>query len=130
MNRYILKIGMIFLFSTAGLSGCIFEETNDEKNPVESIFISFEELDENLDMYLGENITMKGYISEGLGDNIGSSYVTNLCSSNLTNPKYCVFLNVPTNVTIYKGKYRITGFVGMHPNVSIPMINVTSAKLL
>jgi len=124
LNRKFLIAGIAFLFFTGGFSGCLDEE-NDE-NQVNSC-ISLEEIQNNIDIYLGKEITTEGYVSKGSGDNMGSSYITDLCSSNSPNPKYCVLINVPVNVTIYEGMYKITGIMGAHDITSIPVINVTSA---
>ncbi len=116
--------GIAVLFLTGGFSGCIDEE-NDESQA--NIYISLEELENHLDTYLGKEITTEGYVDEGFGDNMSSSYVAALCSSNSSNPLYCVLIKIPVNVTIDKGMYKITGIIETHDITSIPVINVTSA---
>lgn len=130
MDADILKMIIIFLFLTSVLSGCINVENNDQNNQDKIWYISFKELEDNLDKYLGNEISIEGYISKGYGDNVITPYVTNFCSSNLSNPKYCVLLNVPTNVTIFEGTYRITGIAGEHPNTYMITIDVTLAESL
>jgi len=124
LNRKFLIAGIAVLFLTGGFSGCIDEE-NDE-NQV-NVCISLEELENHLDTYLGKEITTEGYVNEGSGDNMGSSYITDLCSSNSSNPRYCVLINVPVNVIIDEGMYKITGIIGTHNITTIPVINATSA---
>lgn len=120
-------MGIAVLFLTGGFSGCIDEEVDESQ---ENVSISLEEIENHIDIYLGKEITTEGYVGKGSGDNMGSSYITDLCSSNLPNPKYCVLINVPVNVTIYEGMYKITGIIGTHDITSIPVINVTSAVLI
>lgn len=123
-------MGIIFLSLTSILSGCINVENNDHNNQDDIRHISFKELENNLDKYLENKISMEGYISMGYGDNISTPYVTNFCSSNSSNPKYCVLLYVPTNVTIIEGTYIITGLVGKHSDTYMITIDVTLAEYL
>jgi len=127
LNRKFLIAGIVVLFFTNGFSGCIDEEVDESQ---ENVSISLEKIENHIDIYLGKEITTEGYVGKGSGDNMGSSYITDLCSSNSPNPKYCVLINVPVNVTIYEGMYKITGIMGKHEITSIPVINVTSASLI
>ena len=117
-------VGFSALIFTVGFSGCV-DEKNDESQV--NVCILLEELENLIDDYLGKKITTEGYVDGGSGNNVGSSYITDLCSSNSSNPEYCVLINVPVNVTIDKGMYKITGILGLHDITSIPVINVSSA---
>ena len=124
LNRKFLIVGFSVLFFTGVFSGCV-DEKNDESQV--NVCVLLEDLENLVDAYLGEEITTEGYVDNGYGNNVGRSYFTDLCSSNASNPQYCVLINVPVNVTIGEGMYKITGILGLHGITSIPVINVTSA---
>lgn len=125
MHTKLLTIGTIYLLLTIFLSGCI-----KEKNEENIINISLEELINHTDEYIGLIVTTNGYIDGGLGEESITSYITDLCDSNSTTPKYCILLNIPINITIKEGMYKITGILGIHNMTSIPVINVTKAEYL
>jgi hypothetical protein len=109
------------------ISGCIEEEVI---NSSEIKQVSLKDLGDNLNNYIGKNITTQGFIKNGKGENISQLYVISLCDSNSSNPDYCCLLYVPTDVIIYSGYYQINGIVGVQTNLTIPKIEVFSAKLL
>ena len=113
-----------------GISGCVEDNINEDKNINENNIISLKELQDNLDNHIGKNITTEGYIKKAQGENASQFYVTSLCDSNNPSSEYCCLLNIPLNVTIYTGKYQITGTVGIITNLSIPEIDVFSAELI
>jgi len=125
MKNELLLIFITMFFSVL-ISGCIEEEIDT----IEIEVISLKNLENNLDNYVGKNITTEGYIKNGKGENTSQLYVTSLCNSNLSNSDYCCLLYVPTDVIIYSGKYEIKGIVGIQENMTIPKIEVFSAKLL
>jgi hypothetical protein len=126
MKKGVLKILCVILILSAIISGCIEKE---HISP-ESKIVSLKDLEENLDIYVGKNITVNGYIRNGRGENISQIYVISICNSNLSNADYCSLLYVPPDVIIYSGNYKITGIVGVITNMTIPRIDVISAELL
>ena len=126
MKKQLLTAGITLALFTVLLSGCV----NESSSPVENNLVSFKELNDHLAKYIGQKITIEGYIGEGFGKYLGTPYVTNFCDSSSNTPQYCVLLTIPSNITIYRGMYRIIGMVGEHNVTSIPMIDVTSAEAL
>lgn len=126
MKRDFLKEIFVILILSVMISGCIEEEINSSEIKI----VSLKDLENNLDHYVGKNITTQGYIKHGKGENISQLYVISLCDSNSSNSDYCCLLYVPTDVTIYAGEYQIFGTVGVQTNMTIPKIEVFSAKLL
>ena len=130
MKKKFIGIIFISMMILVGISGCVEDNINEDKSINENNIISLKELQDNLDNYIGKNITTEGYIKQAQGENASQFYVTYLCDSNNPSSECCCSLNIPLNVTSYTGKYQITGTVGIITNLSIPEIDVFSAELI
>lgn len=128
-QKFISQI-FILIIILVGISGCVEDNTDEDIEVKENKIMSLKELQDNLDNHMGKNITTEGYIKQAQGENASQLYVTSLCDSNTSSSEYCCLLNIPLNVTIYPGKYKITGTVGIKTNLSIPEIDVVSAELI
>jgi hypothetical protein len=111
----------VFLIFTLG---CLEEETNNN-DIIEPEIISFEDLYNNLENYTGENITMEGYVENGKGANQFLPYIADFCNTNKTK---CILIDIPPEVVIFNGNFRIFGEVFLHNETSIPVINVKSSE--
>ena len=128
MKQKFISVISIFVVLLVYFSGCIEENIDEDEKINEENIISLKNLKDNLENYEGKNITTKGYIKQAKGENTSQLYVTTLCDTNTSSSKYCCLLNIPLNVTIYPGKYLITGKVGIITNLSIAEIDVFLAE--
>jgi hypothetical protein len=121
MKRHLIAIGLVFLLLAVGLSGC----TNTKID-------NFKDIHENLDSYIGKEVTLEGYVAAISGkssaqDGLKDSYIADFLPSSDTNDtKYSILLSIPPDIDVIKGMYKITGIVYAYMD-STPMINVTNA---
>lgn len=102
MTKQVIVIGFIVLFVSVGLSGC-----NDNSD---SGIISFQELLDNPTEYIGQNVTMKGYIGYTIINESGGPYIAYFYDS-ASNEKYVLVAKVPPDVELHIGMYKITATV-------------------
>lgn len=98
--KTLLKI-VIILVIICSLTGCINVDGIVNDN------VSFQELHEHLGKYVGEEVTIKGYV-DGV---VQGSHTIGFYDASL-NPCYVILLKNVSNVNIYRGWYTITGTVG------------------
>jgi hypothetical protein len=119
MTKQLVIIGIIAILVTVGLSGC------NENNNSDTGIVSFQELFDNSSKYYGQNITMKGYIN-GTVYGVGNSSYNAFFYDSLSNPQYVLVLDVPSDILIHIGWYKITGTV-IKQIYATPKLTVISA---
>ena len=100
MTKQLISIGIIILFFSVGLSGC-----NSDTG-----IISFQELIENSTKYIGQNVTMKGYIGYTIINESGGPYIAYFYDS-ASNAQYVLVAKVPPDIELHIGMYKITATV-------------------
>ena len=122
MNKQLIIIGIAVLFICVGLSGCINTNVNN-----------FKDIHEHLAKYIGTEVTLEGYITTIMGkslaqDGFQDTYTAELFpSSDIEQDyRYVITLQIPADINVYTGMYKITGIV-KEWMLSLPMINVTNA---
>ena len=121
MNEHLIIFGIVILLICVELSGCN-QIVNDDT-------VSFQELNNHLAKYIGKNITMVGYIGEVIGKGQGE-YGANFYDSS-SNPTYVIYLEIPADIDVYRGMYKIEGIVREASlSVYVAVIEVTVAQAL
>lgn len=121
MNKQLSVFGMVILILVVGLSGCNQLSNGDT--------VSFQELNDHLAKYIGKNITIVGYIGEVIGKEWSNPYTANFYDSS-SSPSYAVGLQVPSDIDVYRGQYRIRGTVKEAGYIItyIALVDVVSAE--
>jgi len=109
MRKQMYMVIILICVITIGLCGCISEDNSMSGFLQDDTLVSFEDLDLHLARYIGEEITIEGYVA-GAMDLGGLSAGT--FSDSPSNAKYAIsIIYDSSNVTIYRGLYRLTGVV-------------------
>ena len=127
MNKNLIIFGLAVLLVCVGLSGC-FDNDNE---------ISFSELRDHFSKYVGKTVTIRGYVGQTEKYQYPVDDYTSWAffyeSNPFENPQAgmeYIMLLLPTNITVYRGWYKIMGLVEESGGIITIFANikVTSAE--